>query len=89
MVGAVAESRAVETGVTRLVDLLCCVALHEQVDRHDTCTLQGQREITTKSSQLNTSKDTELISAYLRNNAVCNIMHSKLTSQIATTSLAV
>jgi len=40
VVGAVAEARAVEIGVARLVDLLCCVALHEQVDRHDSCTLQ-------------------------------------------------
>ena len=38
--GAVAETRAVEAGVVRLVDLLCCVALHEQVDGHDTRTLQ-------------------------------------------------
>lgn len=40
VVRAVAEARAVETGVTRLVDLLCCVALHEQVHGHDACTLQ-------------------------------------------------
>lgn len=40
VVGAVAEARAVEVGVARLVDLSCCVALHEQVDRHDACTLQ-------------------------------------------------
>lgn len=40
VVGAVAEARAVEAGVTRLVDLLCCIALHEQVDGHDACTLQ-------------------------------------------------
>lgn len=35
VVGAVAEPRAVEAGVSRLVDLLCCVPLHEQVDGHD------------------------------------------------------
>ena len=40
VVRAVAEARAVEIGMARLVDLRCCVALHEQVDRHDTCTLQ-------------------------------------------------
>ncbi len=44
MVGAVAEARAVETGVTRLVDLLCCVTLHEQVNGHDPRTLQGTEE---------------------------------------------
>lgn len=42
VVRAVAEARAVEVGVAWLVDLSCCVALHEQVDGHDACTLQGR-----------------------------------------------
>lgn len=42
VVGAVAEARAVEAGMTGLVDLLCWVALHEQVDGHDACTLRGE-----------------------------------------------
>lgn len=40
VVGAVAEARLVEAGVTGLVHLLGCVALHEQVDGHDASTLQ-------------------------------------------------
>ena len=42
MVGAVAEARPVEAGVVGLVQLLRRVALHEQVDRHDTRTLWGE-----------------------------------------------
>lgn len=41
VVGAVAEPRAVEARVAGLVEFLCCVALHEQVDGHDPRTLQG------------------------------------------------
>ena len=37
VVGAVAEARTVEAGMTRLVELLGRVAFHEQVDGHDTC----------------------------------------------------
>lgn len=44
VVGAVAEARAVETGMARLVDLLRRVALHEQVHRHDACTLQCRED---------------------------------------------
>ena len=38
VVGAVAEAWPVEA-LVRPVHLLCCVALHEQVHRHDSCSL--------------------------------------------------
>lgn len=44
VVGAVAEARPVEARVARLVDLLCRVALHEQVHGHDACSLAGRRD---------------------------------------------
>lgn len=57
MVGAVAESRAVEAGVTGLVDL-SRVAFHEQVDGHHTRTLQGNIQM---SSEANILKHDDII----------------------------
>lgn len=43
VIGAVAQARPVEAGV-RLEDFLRCVALHEQVDGHHTCTLHREKK---------------------------------------------
>ncbi len=43
VIGAVAQAWLVEAGV-RLVDFLRCVALHEQVDGHHTCTLHREKK---------------------------------------------
>lgn len=56
VVGAVAESRSVKAGVTRLVELFCCVALHEQVDGHDACTLHQVEKRNTVNHHTRASK---------------------------------
>lgn len=69
MVGAVAESGAVEAGVMGLVDLLSRVAFHEQVDGHHTPTLQGSIQM---PSEANILKHDDRISCFIvkGNNAV-------------------
>lgn len=43
VIGAVAETRSVEA-LVRPVHFLRCVAFHEEIHRHDTCSLEGQND---------------------------------------------
>lgn len=82
VVGAVAEPRTVETRVAGLVNFLCCVALHEQVDGHDTGTLQGQINAhnpnksarTKKTTAQQEDKDHKMLQPQLYNRGITNII---------------
>lgn len=85
VVGAVAETRAVETGVTRLVDLLCCVALHKQVDGHDTGTLQGiEGHTKLKLSQQNKIYERIMSSQVFLCKRKCNLLYNIMHSNTIT-----